>query len=68
MARITCPTCQRIFDTGETPVMPFCSRRCQAIDLGRWLNEQYGMPIEGEERWAEADEQSPESWSGNESE
>lgn len=24
--------------------MPFCSVRCQQIDLGRWLGEQYSVP------------------------
>lgn len=26
---------------------PFCSKRCKAMDLGRWLNEEYrvSMPI-----------------------
>lgn len=26
--------------------MPFCSLRCQQVDLGGWLNEQYGVPVE----------------------
>jgi endogenous inhibitor of DNA gyrase (YacG/DUF329 family) len=26
--------------------MPFCSRRCQQIDLGRWFNEEIGLPVE----------------------
>ena len=26
--------------------MPFCSERCRLIDLGRWLDEGYGMAIE----------------------
>lgn len=26
--------------------MPFCSRRCQMIDLGRWLNEEISLPCE----------------------
>jgi uncharacterized protein len=26
--------------------MPFCSERCKTIDLGRWLDERYGMPYE----------------------
>jgi len=26
--------------------MPFCGRRCHQIDLGRWLNEEYGMPAD----------------------
>ena len=28
--------------------MPFCSKRCQEIDLGMWLNESYGIPFEGD--------------------
>lgn len=27
--------------------MPFCSKRCQQVDLGMWLNESYGFPCEG---------------------
>ena len=23
---------------------PFCSFRCQTIDLGKWLNEEYRIP------------------------
>lgn len=30
--------------------MPFCGRRCQQIDLGRWLNEDYGVPLEPEDQ------------------
>jgi len=25
----------------DLPTRPFCSTRCQQIDLGRWLNEEY---------------------------
>jgi len=28
--------------------MPFCSQRCRRIDLGRWLDERYSLPIERE--------------------
>jgi endogenous inhibitor of DNA gyrase (YacG/DUF329 family) len=28
--------------------MPFFSPRCQKVDMGRWLNEAYGLPYEGE--------------------
>ena len=47
---LTCPTCGEPVDQ-ESPltVMPFCSRRCQQIDLGNWLDEKYGFPLEGEE-------------------
>jgi uncharacterized protein len=29
--------------------MPFCSERCRLIDLGRWLNEEIGFPVEESE-------------------
>ncbi len=25
--------------------MPFCSERCRQIDLGRWLDERYTIPL-----------------------
>jgi endogenous inhibitor of DNA gyrase (YacG/DUF329 family) len=28
--------------------MPFCSHRCRQIDLGRWLDEGYSVPVERE--------------------
>ena len=27
-------------------VFPFCSERCQLVDLGRWLTEEYRVPEE----------------------
>lgn len=45
MARFRCPTCEREFDSEETPAMPFCSHRCRIIDLGLWLDEQQGLPV-----------------------
>jgi uncharacterized protein len=44
-----CPTCQRDFPPEQSPALPFCSERCRLIDLGRWLDEGYGMPIERED-------------------
>lgn len=29
---------------GENRAFPFCSDRCQTIDLGRWLDERYRIP------------------------
>jgi hypothetical protein len=26
--------------------MPFCNDRCRRIDLGRWLGEEYSVPVE----------------------
>jgi endogenous inhibitor of DNA gyrase (YacG/DUF329 family) len=38
-----CPTCGRVFEPSEAtqPFRPFCSARCRAADLGKWLNGGY---------------------------
>ena len=33
----------------ETDAPPFCSQRCRLIDLGRWLDEEIGLPHEPDE-------------------
>ena len=48
-ATIRCGICGQQFLPQESPSMPFCSKRCQQIDLGHWLNESYGLPSEGED-------------------
>ncbi|MGQ9504769.1 MAG: DNA gyrase inhibitor YacG [Thermogutta sp.] len=45
MAQIRCPICGKPFDPKTSEAMPFCSRRCRMIDLGRWLDEEYSIPI-----------------------
>ncbi len=30
----------------ENKNFPFCSTRCKQIDLGRWLNEEYTLPMD----------------------
>jgi uncharacterized protein len=40
-----CPVCKREFDKSASTALPFCSERCRTIDLGRWLGEEYGMPV-----------------------
>ncbi|HEY4308247.1 MAG TPA: DNA gyrase inhibitor YacG [Pirellulales bacterium] len=50
MALTRCPTCRRQFDSEQSPAMPFCSERCRRVDLGRWLNEDYGLPFEPSEK------------------
>jgi endogenous inhibitor of DNA gyrase (YacG/DUF329 family) len=32
--------------------LPFCSDRCRQIDLGRWLDERHGLPVELEDESA----------------
>jgi endogenous inhibitor of DNA gyrase (YacG/DUF329 family) len=40
-----CPVCDAPVDLATTPTLPFCSDRCRLIDLGRWLDEAYGVPV-----------------------
>jgi endogenous inhibitor of DNA gyrase (YacG/DUF329 family) len=44
MSTMVCPTCQQEFEPSDAPHMPFCSKRCQLIDLGRWLGEKPSVP------------------------
>jgi endogenous inhibitor of DNA gyrase (YacG/DUF329 family) len=38
-----CPICGK---PAEPKYRPFCSQRCQQLDLGRWLGERYRIPAE----------------------
>ena len=38
---IKCPTCGKPTTYFSEPTGPFCSARCQMVDLGRWLGEEY---------------------------
>jgi endogenous inhibitor of DNA gyrase (YacG/DUF329 family) len=48
MTMMRCAMCGKSFDPDESKMAPFCSKRCKQIDLGRWLNEEYGLPSEPE--------------------
>ena len=69
MPELECPICKkRIAYTwqAEVPWRPFCSDRCKAIDLHRWLTGEYRISEElpepsgtgdqelGEDRWGPA--------------
>lgn len=39
---VNCPTCgKRVMWNAQAPWRPFCSDRCQLIDLGAWADENY---------------------------
>ena len=39
------PSCRRPAPPrAENAEFPFCSARCRAVDLGRWLTEAYRIP------------------------
>jgi uncharacterized protein len=44
MTTLRCPTCGASFEAERSPSPPFCSVRCQQIDLGRWLKEEHAVP------------------------
>lgn len=45
----TCPICKKVAAPRSTnPSLPFCSSRCKTVDLGKWLSEQYRVPVEEE--------------------
>ena len=46
-SELTCSTCGNRFLLSESNAPPFCSERCKMIDLGRWLDEEIGLPHEG---------------------
>ena len=55
-----CPICKKPIDEPPAdeklpPYFPFCSDRCKLIDLGRWLDGKYQIPV------VEPDDADPES-------
>lgn len=37
-----CPMCEK---PSERTFYPFCSKRCADLDLGKWLNGSYAIPV-----------------------
>jgi len=42
--KVKCPTCGTPTNWEGNPNRPFCSERCQVIDLGKWAEEEYKIP------------------------
>jgi len=52
--QVKCPTCRKAGDWFAGKHGPFCSHRCQLIDLGKWFAEEHAVssplrPEPGEE-------------------
>jgi endogenous inhibitor of DNA gyrase (YacG/DUF329 family) len=48
MIQVRCPICAtslQIKTIDDLPSFPFCSERCRLIDLGRWVDEKYAVPV-----------------------
>ncbi|EUJ11212.1 hypothetical protein Meth11DRAFT_2052 [Methylophilaceae bacterium 11] len=42
---VNCPQCGQPAEfSPENPYRPFCSKRCQLVDLGDWANERFRIP------------------------
>ncbi|MGG4607862.1 DNA gyrase inhibitor YacG [Providencia sp. Me31A] len=59
---VNCPTCQKVVIWNEnSPYRPFCSKRCQLIDLGEWASEEKRIASQGDisdsDDWSEQPEQ-----------
>lgn len=60
MCEIRCAICAKVIERRPTNRWyPFCSDRCRMIDLGKWLAEDYRVPVKPEED-DEAPPSSPE--------
>ena len=61
VTKVKCPTCQTELEWGpQSPFRPFCSKRCQLIDLGEWADEEKRIPSNSDlsesEDWSEMDD------------
>ena len=41
-----CPTCGKPVERKDNSFRPFCSERCQLVDLSRWVEGDYRVPGE----------------------
>ena len=54
--KVPCPTCKTSVEwSTDNPHRPFCSKRCQLIDLGEWADEQHAIPTKDEQQAFELD-------------
>ena len=62
-----CRTCRKPVES-EGKFFPFCSERCRLVDLGRWLDGSYTIPVTGnapeDEPDGEVPDDEPECHSG----
>jgi endogenous inhibitor of DNA gyrase (YacG/DUF329 family) len=48
MIKVRCPICSKRFEiqsVDDLPSFPFCSDRCKLVDLGRWMDGTYAIPV-----------------------
>ncbi|GGF67103.1 DNA gyrase inhibitor YacG [Alteromonas lipolytica] len=48
--KVKCPTCQQDVEWSQTSEFrPFCSKKCQLIDLGEWASEEKVIATKAEQ-------------------
>ncbi|MFT3788532.1 MAG: DNA gyrase inhibitor YacG [Tepidisphaeraceae bacterium] len=59
-----CPTCKKPVDDSTVgqpgSTFPFCCDRCRLIDLGRWLDGKYQIPVSKNDAEESEDESTPQ--------
>lgn len=55
-----CPSCKReVLTRDQNRCFPFCSDRCKAIDLGKWLGGEYRIAVKSEDEDDDGDSKLP---------
>lgn len=49
-----CPECGK---PSQREFYPFCSDRCRTLDLSRWLNGSYAIPVSDDESKADFEDE-----------
>jgi endogenous inhibitor of DNA gyrase (YacG/DUF329 family) len=56
---LKCPICKKAVDADSIgqpgSFAPFCSERCRTIDLGRWLDGKYQIPVKDDDESHDGD-------------
>ncbi|MEA9356922.1 DNA gyrase inhibitor YacG [Bacteriovorax sp. PP10] len=58
---VKCPQCATEFSYYESEFRPFCTERCQQIDLGHWFQESYTVPDKGHNPQEEVENESKQT-------
>lgn len=56
---VKCPMCGKVEQWEGNAFRPFCSERCQLLDLEGWFSERYRIPDGEEESEEKAGDESP---------
>lgn len=48
--QLRCSYCREPIERDGNEHFPFCSPKCQMLDLSKWLNEEYSLPAPLTER------------------